>query len=132
VETSRLAAIPVFAGLDDADLATIAEAAAEIDAADGQSLTIEGDFGYALYAIESGTAEVSVDGSPLRTLGPGDVFGEIAVIASGRRTASVVATSPMRLIVLFNRDVWALEQQAPEAAARLRALIGERRTVEPA
>ncbi len=132
METSRLATIPLFAGLDDADLATIAAAASEVDAAEGQALATEGDFGYALYAIESGTAEVSADGSPLRTLGPGDVFGEIAVIASGRRTASVVATSPMRLIVLFNREVWALEQQAPEAAARLRALIAERRTVEPA
>ena len=132
METSRLATIPLFAGLDDADLATIAAAASEVDAAEGQALATEGDFGYALYAIESGTAEVSADGSPLRTLGPGDVFGEIAVIATGRRTASVIATSPMRLIVLFNREVWALEQQAPEAAARLRALIAERRTVEPA
>jgi len=102
-----------------------------LEAVEGQSLATQGDFGYALYAVESGTAEVSANGSLLRTLGPGDVFGEIAVIASGRRTASVAATSPMRLIVLFNRDVWALEQQAPEAAARLRALVAERQAVEP-
>jgi CRP-like cAMP-binding protein len=54
------------------------------------------------------------------------VFGEIAVLASGRRTATVVATSPMRLITLFKRDVWALEQAAPAAARRLRDLIAER------
>ncbi len=126
VETSRLASIPVFAGLDEADLTAFCGAASEVDAAEGQTLATEGDFGYALYAIESGTAEVSADGLPLRTLRPGDVFGEIAVIASGRRTATVVATSPMRLIAFFNRDVWALERQVPEAAARLRALIGER------
>jgi hypothetical protein len=48
-------------------------------------------------------------------------------VASAHRTASVVATSPMRLIALFKRDVWALEQQSPEAAARLRALAFERR-----
>jgi CRP-like cAMP-binding protein len=61
------------------------------------------------------------------SLGPGDVFGEIAVMASGRRTASVVATSPMGLIVLFKRDVWELERRSPEAAGRLRALVAESR-----
>jgi CRP-like cAMP-binding protein len=62
----------------------------------------------------------------LRELGPGDVFGEIAVLASGRRTSSVVATSPMRMIVLFKRDVWALERSSPTAAERLRTLIASR------
>jgi CRP-like cAMP-binding protein len=126
VETSRLKAIPLFADLDEPALAPIAAVASEAEAAVGQALATEGDFGYGLYAVESGTAEVSVDGSVVRTLGPGDVFGEIAVIVSGRRTASVVASSPMCLIVLFNRDVWALERDAPEVAARLRALIAER------
>ena len=69
------------------------------------SFATEGEFGHALFAIESGTAEVSADGETRATLGPGDVFGEIAVMASGRRTASVVATSPMRLVAFFKRDV---------------------------
>jgi CRP-like cAMP-binding protein len=127
VDVSRLAAIPLFAGLDDPDLAAIAAAASEVDAPEGRQLATEGDFGYAMYAIESGTAEVTADGVAIRTLGPGDVFGEIAIIASGRRTASVTATSAMRLIALLNRDVWALERRAPDAAARLRALIADRR-----
>jgi CRP-like cAMP-binding protein len=76
--------------------------------------------------IESGTADVSVDGEVVRALGPGDVFGEVAVLASGRRTATVVATSPMKLIAIFKRDVWALEKRSPEAAERLRALVTER------
>jgi CPA1 family monovalent cation:H+ antiporter len=70
---------------------------------------------------------VSTDGTGLRTLGPGEVFGEIALLASGRRTATVTATSPMQLIAFFKRDVWALEERAPDVAARLRALIAERR-----
>jgi CRP/FNR family transcriptional regulator, cyclic AMP receptor protein len=61
------------------------------------------------------------------TLGPGDVFGEIAVMTSGRRTASVVATSPMRLIALFKRDGWELEQRSPKTAERLRSLAADRR-----
>ena len=127
MEASRLTASPLFADLGDAERAAVADAAYEVEAAAGDQLANKGDFGYALYAIESGTADVTADGVQLRTLGPGDVFGEIALIASGRRTASVVATSPMKLIALFKRDVWALEKNAPEAATRLRALIAERR-----
>ena len=127
METARLAAIPLFSGLEDEDLAAIASAASEVEAGEGESVATEGDFGHALYAVESGTAEVTSDGKKLGTLGPGDVFGEIAVLASGRRTATVVATSPMRLIALFKPQVWALERKAPVAAERLRSLIAERR-----
>jgi CRP/FNR family cyclic AMP-dependent transcriptional regulator len=127
METERLAAIPLFTTLGHSDLEAIASAATEVDVVEGQSLAEEGDFGHALYAIENGTADVSSNGERVRTLGPGDVFGEIAVLASGRRTASVVATSPMRLIALFKPAVWDLERKSPEAAERLRALIAERR-----
>jgi CRP-like cAMP-binding protein len=127
METSRLAAIPLFSELDEADLAVAASAATEQEVAAGDEIVTEGDFGYALYAIESGDAEVTADGARIATLGPGDIFGEMAVLVSGRRTATVTATSPMRLIALFKRDVWALERQAPETATRLRALIEERR-----
>jgi CRP-like cAMP-binding protein len=126
VETSRLASIPLFSHLDEADLTSAAGAAAEVEAAEGQEIVTEGDFGYALYAIESGTAVVTTDGAQVATLGPGDVFGEMALLASGRRTATVTSTSPMRLIALFKRDVWALERQRPETAARLRELIADR------
>jgi CRP-like cAMP-binding protein len=128
MEATRLAAVPLFADLGEGELAAIAGAASEVDVAEGDLLATEGDFGYAMYAIESGTADVRADGAHLRTLGPGDVFGEIGVLASGRRTATVVATSPMRLIALFKRDVWALEKQSPAVIERLRALIAERRT----
>jgi len=117
----------VFSGLPEAELAAIADAASEFEVGQGEEVATEGDFGHAMYAIESGTAEVRLDGKPTRKLDPGDVFGEIAAISSGRRTASVVATSPMRLIALFKPDLWALERSAPEATERFRALISERR-----
>ena len=126
MEPSRLAAIPLFADLDEASLAALAGAATETEADSGTVVAAESDFGHALYAIESGTAEVVADGTVLRTLGAGDVFGEIAILSGGRRTASVIATSPLRLITLFKRDVWALERRAPEAATGLRRLIDER------
>ena len=54
------------------------------------------------------------------------MIGEVAVLIAGQRSASVVVTSPMRLITFFKRDVWALEDDAPEAALRLREMIGTR------
>jgi CRP-like cAMP-binding protein len=126
VDSTRLAAMSFFATLDPSDLAQIADRATEVEANEGEALATEGDFGYALYAIESGTADVTSEGRVIRTLGPGDVFGEIAVLASGRRTATVTATSPMQLLALFKRDVWKLESDCPDVAERLRALIAER------
>lgn len=128
METARLAAISLFAGLDEPALEAVAARASEVTVDAGQPLAVEGDFGHALYAIESGSAEVTSDGQVLRVLGPGDVFGEVAVLASGRRTASVIAATPLRVIALFKRDVWALERDAPEIAGRLRTLIAERTT----
>jgi CRP-like cAMP-binding protein len=126
VESTRVAAIPFFAGLPDAELAAVARVASELEVATGEAVTNEGDFGHALFAIESGTADVVRDGATLKAVGPGDVVGEVAVLSSGRRTASVIATSPMRVIVLFKRDVWALEREAPEAARRLNGVLAER------
>ena len=123
MDTSRFAAFPLFKGLTEPQLAAVAARAAELEAVEGQSLTSTGDFGHALFLIESGTADVTDRGDHIRKLGPGDVFGEVAVIASGRRTATVTATSPMRLIVLFKRDVWALERVAPDVALRFRELL---------
>lgn len=132
MDAARLAAIPLFAGLAGPELEALASASTEVAAAAGDVVVSEGDFGHALYAIEEGTAEVRKDGEHLRDLARGDVFGEIAVVASGRRSASVVATSPLQLVAIFKRDVWALERRSPEAAARLRSLITARGDAEPA
>jgi CRP-like cAMP-binding protein len=126
VDRSRLEAFPILSGLEPDDLEAIASVATELEVEAGRELTTEGDFGHALFAIERGTAEVSRDGEVLRVLGPGDIFGEVAVLASGRRTATVVATASMTLIAVFKRDVWALERRSPEAAERLRGLVAER------
>jgi len=100
--------------------------AVEVEAAEGDAIATQGDLGHAMFAIESGTVEVSANGQPLATLGQGDVFGEVAVLAAGIRMATVVATSPVRLIALLKRDVWAIERRSPETAERLRELIKQR------
>jgi len=140
MESSRIAAIPFFADLPEDEVAAVASKAFEVEIGSGQALAAEGRLGHSLFAIESGTADVVMDGATVRTIGTGDIVGELAVFASppdpfaspevaegGLRTASVVATSPMRLIGLFKRDVWALDQRAPVAAQRLRTVLDGRR-----
>jgi CRP-like cAMP-binding protein len=126
MDRGRIAAVPLFAGLDDGDLDRLADVATEVDLETGAPLTAEGEFGHALYVVESGTADVHRDGAIVGSIGPGDVVGEIAVLASGRRTATVVATSAMRLIAIFKRDVWVLERNSPAVAERLRELLTHR------
>jgi CPA1 family monovalent cation:H+ antiporter len=125
VDRARLAGIAFFGGLPASELDAVAAVASEREFAAGETLTSEGDFGHCLFVIESGSAEVSTSGSAMHVVGRGDVVGEVAVLASGRRTASVVATTRVRAISFFKRDVWTIEREAPELGRRLRQAIGE-------
>ena len=125
MDAALLESIPLFAGLAAEQRARFAENCSPLEVEPGETLVQEGDFGYAIFAITSGQASVRVNGVDVRTLGPGDVFGEIAVLSGGRRTASVVASTPMRLIVVMNRDVWRLEREEPAIGSALRATIAE-------
>ena len=126
MNAERLATLPLFAKLPENELRALAAVAGEMELAAGDALARERAFGHCLFAIEEGTADVICDGEKLRTVSAGDVIGEIAVLAAGRRSATVVATSPMRLISFFKRDVWALEQEAPEASRLLWGLLETR------
>ena len=126
MEAAHLESIPLFAGLTLDQRATVAQACEEITVASGTTLVEEGDFGHGAFAITDGSAQVVHDGEVLRTLGPGDMFGEIAVLSGGRRTATVVATSDMTLVTLLNREMWRIERECPEIADALRATIAER------
>lgn len=125
MDRSRIAALVFFAGLPETELDAAAQVATEAEFAPGKQLTNEGDLGHSLFVIESGTAAVTAGGAVVASVGQGDLVGEVAVLASGRRTASVVASSQVRAIEIFKRDVWRLESTAPEAATRLRAAIAD-------
>jgi CRP/FNR family transcriptional regulator, cyclic AMP receptor protein len=118
--------IALFAKFDESQQERIASACRELSIDAGTTLTEEGEFGYAMFAVLEGTADVSREGRHIRTLGPGDVFGEIAVFFGGQRTATVVATSPMRLVMLFNAELGRLDREVPELADELRKVIAER------
>jgi cAMP-dependent protein kinase regulator len=125
MDAATLETIPLFAGLTLDQRERIGGVCQEIEIEAGATLLREGDFGYAMFAILDGAADVLKDGAVIRTLQPGDVFGEIAVLAGGRRTATVSARTPMRLVTVLNRDVWAMEEDAPEVGAALRASLAE-------
>ena len=127
MDRARVASNVFFAGVPEQEVDVVAASADEVEFAEGQPITREGDLGHCLYVVESGAANVLADGEVIGEVGPGDVVGEIAVLASGTRTASVVAATPLRALAWFKRDVWALEQTAPEAARRLRAALAGHR-----
>jgi CRP-like cAMP-binding protein len=125
VDRSRVAPLSVLSGCPEEELDAVARVASEREFPAGETLMSEGDFGHSLFLVESGAADVTVGGEKVGEIGPGDVVGEVAVLASGRRIASVVATSPVKAIAFFKPDVWDLENDAPEAARRLRAAMEE-------
>jgi CRP-like cAMP-binding protein len=121
-----LAGLPLFDSLADAERAEIAPWFELQDASPGVRLIGEGASGYSFFVLCEGTASVSVDGTEVRSLGPGDFFGELALLGDGQRTASVTTTSPARLLVLFGTDFRRLEQEHPELAQRIEAGVRER------
>jgi CRP-like cAMP-binding protein len=96
----RLARVPLFSDCSKRDLQTVARVVRSIPHKKGTVIAREGDPGVGLFIIMDGTAEVSIGGKKRATLGPGDFFGEIALLDGGPRTATVTATSDVQLLGL--------------------------------
>jgi CRP-like cAMP-binding protein len=127
VDTSRIGAIPVLADLPAAELEELSAAMREVNIEAGAKVVTVDDWGTAVYFIEQGEAEVVFDaGEPTQALGPGDSFGEISLILTGERTATVVARTPMRLLSLSGQDFERIRARVPELEGSLRRLGLER------
>lgn len=126
VNAAVLETIPLFAGLPGDDRARVAEVADEISVPAGTAICPERDFAYHFYAIVEGGADVVHDGRRLAELGPGDFFGEIGLLVTGRRTASVVAREPTRMVVLFDQAFRRLESEVAHFSVQVRAALGDR------
>src|ERR671918_505848 len=115
MDPARLKSIPLFASLSDAERAKVARWADEVEVEEGKHL------------VEEGSAAVRHGDEVVAQLGPGDFFGEIALLEHVRRTASVVATSPMRAVVMFGRDFRSMENEMPAVANSIKQAVEERK-----
>ncbi len=124
--TSRLAAVPIFSSLSESQLERVASWAEVRQVSEGVTLASEGASGYSFFVIEEGTASVVHDGAVVATLGPGEFFGEGAILGGGRRNASVTAATPMTLFALFGTQFRQLTAEMPEIGEAIEATLKNR------
>ena len=125
-EPNRLRALELFAELSPEDLETVSRWSDVRTAGAGERLTPQGAAGSSFFVIESGTADVVQDGRSIATLGPGDLFGEVAVVTGARWMADVVAATDLTAIEIAASGYRDIEASMPELAERIRAATQQR------
>jgi CRP/FNR family transcriptional regulator, cyclic AMP receptor protein len=124
----ELSRVPLFSGCSRKDMQTIARVVKDIDHPAGTVIAREGDPGVGLFIIVEGTTEVTIGGRRKAKLGPGDFFGEIALLDGGPRTATVTATSDVKLLGLTEWTFRGLMLEHPQIAMKtLQAMAGRLR-----
>ena len=118
--------VPLFAHCSKKELSQVASIADEIDLREGRQLIKEGSRGREFFVLLEGTAEARKGKRKVRTLGAGDFFGEIALVTRTPRTASVIATSPVRALVITDREFKQLIARAPEIQRKVLVSLAER------
>jgi CRP/FNR family transcriptional regulator, cyclic AMP receptor protein len=118
--------VPLFSKLSSAGLREVAGVADEIDLPEGKTLMKEGERGREFLVLLEGSAEVRKGGKRIATLGNGDFLGEIALVTKVPRTATVTTTSPVRALVITDRDFAALLDNSPQIGQGVLAALGER------
>ena len=128
--TAKLANVPVFSGCSKRELALIARAAKEVVHRQGTTIAREGERGIGLFLILEGQCEVTIGGKRKAKLGPGDFFGEIALLDGGPRTATVTALTNVKLIGITGWVFRGLLMEHPSIALKtLEAVAGRLRSV---
>jgi CRP-like cAMP-binding protein len=118
-ELDLLAQVPLFADCTKAELREVAMLGTTVDVAPGHSLIKEGASGREFFIVIEGEAECSVRGVTAGVLGPGDYFGEMALIDGGPRTATVRAASALRVLVINNYEFSRVLLTSPRIAVKL-------------
>jgi CRP/FNR family cyclic AMP-dependent transcriptional regulator len=132
MDEARLREIPLFAGLGKKERREVARQGDEVEVEPGRHLVREGEFAYEFFAIEEGRAEVRRGDQLLAELGPGDFFGEMGLIGNVTRNASVIAATPLRVMVLTGSAFRHIERELPAVSKQIRRAIEERcRQLEP-
>jgi CRP-like cAMP-binding protein len=128
MDPDALAHVELFSSLSKTELAQLAAWTDELNFPEGKELAREGTFAHEFFIIRDGAAAVLRDGERIAELGPGDFFGEIGLLETDRRTASVVTTTPVRAIVMFQREFRQMESAMPTVAEQIRGAIRDRLT----
>jgi len=118
--------VPLFSHLSRKQLAQVAKVADEIDLREGKEMTREGTTGREFFVILEGSADVRRRGRKINSLKPGDFFGEIALVTSVPRTATVAATSPVRALVVTDREFRHLLEESPDIQTRVMEAMAAR------
>lgn len=126
MDVSALKNTPLFADVPDEALKKVSTFASIESVAEGKTIIREGGYSNDFYVIDEGTARVERDGEQLAELGPGDVFGEQGLLEQQPRSASVVATSPARLIKIEHWELSRMRQSMPEVVDELKRKVQER------
>jgi CRP/FNR family cyclic AMP-dependent transcriptional regulator len=124
--TAALKEVPLFSGLPEKTLKQLASRLRERVFASGDEIAIEGREGVGFFLIEEGSATVSRGGETINTLGPGDWFGELALISKRPRTASVTASSELRCRSLAEWEFRPLVQANAEIAWGMLEVLAQR------
>ncbi len=119
-------AVPLFGALSQRELRTVVQAASEVDEPAGKVLAKEGEEGREMFVLIRGTARVSRAGRKMRDLGPGDFFGELAMLTRGTRSATVTATSDVRLFVLGPQEFERVAGENSKIAVGMLAAVATR------
>jgi CRP/FNR family cyclic AMP-dependent transcriptional regulator len=130
MNADRLKKLPLFEDLPHKQLDRIAMWADEVDLPAGKPLMSEGNWAHEFFVIESGTASVDHGDTHVADLGPGDFFGEMALLEHQRRSATVTTTSPMRAIVMHAREFAAMDAEMPAITERIRSVMRARQDTD--
>lgn len=118
--------VPLFSQCSKRELAEVAAVADEIDLREGKELTRQGRPGREFFVLIEGEADVRKNGRKIRTLKGGDFFGEIALVSSKPRTATVVAATPVRVLVVTDRSFKRLLERSPTIQLKVLQALAER------
>ena len=125
-KTDLIKRVPLFASASRHELEEIASIADEIDLPEGREIITEGDTGREFFVLVEGTAEVARGGKKVASIGPGDFFGEIALISRTPRNATITTTSPVRALVITDRAFRHLLDHSPQIAVAVLTALAER------
>lgn len=125
-KVERLQEVPLFEGCTRRQLRAVARITGVFDAAAEAVLTRAGEPGREFFLILDGSARVEVSPRKHLRLGPGQFFGEMSLLDGEPRSATVVAETPLRLLVIENRNFWAVLKEVPELAQHIMAALSRR------